>query len=102
MSRDKFIFKVHQNGHVERIKDCNNITILDIINGLGIAKNDIVYKPIKRNGIYAFYGNGQCDVLIFAVPERQLENDWHITENVAVHGIQPSQFSMLSIPQATL
>ena len=101
MSTDKFIFKVHTNGQVERVKDCDNLTFSDVINGLGIAKNEIKCKPIKDSGIYAFYNYDKSDVLIFAIPERQIDHIKRPHEHEAMHGILASQFRMVSIPQLT-
>lgn len=102
MPTDKFIFKVYRNGHVERVKDCNNITFSDVIHGLGISKKDLKYKPIKNSGIYAFYGDDKCDILIFAVPEHKPDKKRRSLEKDTVHGIQDCQFRMLSTPETTL
>lgn len=101
MSTDKFIFKVHANGQVERVKDCNNLTFSDVINGLGISKSEIKCKPIKDSGIYAFYNYDKSDVLIFAVPEHQIDQIKHPHEQEAMHGILASQFRIVSMPQTT-
>jgi hypothetical protein len=98
MSTDKFIFKIHQNGRVDRVKDCDNITFSDVINGLGISENEIEYKPIRDSGVYAFYAD-DSDVLIFGVPERK---PVQFRQNEMVHGILASQFSILSRPQGAL
>jgi hypothetical protein len=100
MLNEKFIFKIHRNGQVKRVKDCNNITVLDIINEIGISKQDIECKPIKNSEIYAFYGN-ESDVLILGVLEHQLDNQ-QMHENDVVGGILGSQFSILSSVQETL
>lgn len=102
MTTDKFIFKVYQNGHVERVKDCNNLTFLDVIQGLGISKTDIKCKSINQSGIYAFYGGDECDVLIFAILEQKPDKWQQVNENDVIHGIRANQFSMLSTPQARL
>lgn len=102
MPTDKFIFKVYRSGYVERVKDCNNITFQDVSNGLGVALHQVACKPISNSGIYAFYGDENCDVLIIAVPEHTLEHTVDTDENDTVHGILPSQFSMISTPQTTL
>ena len=101
MLGEKFIFKVHRNGQVKRVKDCNNITVSDIINDIGISKQDIECKPLKNNGIYAFYGNNS-DVLILGVLEHKLDSNWQMHESDVVGGILVSQFSILSCVQETL
>ena len=102
MSSDKFIFKVHRDGHVERVKDCDNITFSDVINGLGISKQDIKCKPVHESGIYVFYNYDKSDVLIFAIPEHKPDQLTHPRDNEVVHGILASQFCMISTPQSTL
>ncbi|MDY6991079.1 MAG: hypothetical protein SVR94_00520 [Pseudomonadota bacterium] len=97
MPTEKFIFKVYRNGHVERVKDCNNITFQDVINGLGVALCDIECKPINNSGIYAFYGDEKCEVLIFGIPENKPNAFFQADD--AVHGLLPSQFRMLSTPE---
>jgi len=94
MSSEKFIFKIHRNGHVERVKDSNNLTISDVLHGLGIPKRDIECKPLKNSGIYAFSGN-KSDILIFGILERNPANNKQVHENDTVRGILASQFSIL-------
>lgn len=95
MLTEKFIFKIHRSGHVERIRDCDNITFLDVIHELGISVKELRFKPISNSGIYAFYGH---DVLILGIPERSGPS----CENDVVHGILPSQFKVLSTQQTAL
>lgn len=101
MSSNKFIFKIHTNGQVERVKDGDNLTFSDVIHGLGIAKNEIKCKPIKDSGIYAFYNYDKSDVLIFAVPEHQIDHVKRTHEHEAIHGILASQFKMVSMLPVT-
>jgi hypothetical protein len=93
MSGEKFLFKIHRNGRVERVKDSNNLTISDVLHGLGIPKRDVECKPLKNSGIYAFFGD-KSDILIFGVLERHPANR-QVHENDAVRGILASQFSIL-------
>jgi len=95
MPTEKFIFKIHRSGYVERIKDCDNITFLDLLSDLGVAFDDIQYKPINDSGIYAFYGK---EVLILGIPEKPNRS----CENDVVHGILPSQFKVLSIQRVSV
>jgi hypothetical protein len=99
MFTDKFIFKVHRNGHVERIKERDKFTVSDVVNGLGVSSSTkIECKPLKNSDIYAFYGDDQCEVLIFGVPEQPGS---YRADNV-VHGILVNQFKVLSTLQPTL
>jgi len=101
MLGEKFIFKVHRNGQVRRVKDCNNITISDVINDIGISKQDIECKLLQNSGVYAFYGN-KSDVLILGVLKHKLDKNRQMHENDVVGGILASQFSILSCIQEKL
>jgi hypothetical protein len=98
MLADRFIFKIHRNGHVERVRDCNNVTVSDVVRGLGVPLTHIECKPINNSGIYAFYGDEKCDVLILGVPERPGISR---TDSM-VHGLLDSQFKVMSTLQGSL
>lgn len=100
MPTDKFIFKVHCDGHIERIRDCNNITFSDVTRWLGVTSTDIECKPLRDGGIWAFYGNEQSKVLIFAVPERKFRHAKRDFGDFVIHGIGANQFNILSSPQS--
>lgn len=95
MLTEKFIIKIYRSGHVERIRDRDNITFLDVIHELGISVKELKFKPISNSGIYAFYGH---DVLILGIPERSNFS----CEKDMVHGLLPSQFKVLSTQQVTV
>jgi hypothetical protein len=102
MPTDKFIFKVYCDGYIERIRDCNNITFSDVTRWLGVTSTDIECRPLKDSEIWAFYGNEQSKVLIFAVPERKFRHTKRGYKDFIVHGIGANQFNMLSTPQSTV
>ncbi len=95
---EKYIFKVHRNGQVERIKDCNQLRVSDITAGLGIDSKQMTYRPIQDSGVYAFYGNDQCDILILGVPEKTSQ----LSETDIIHGFFSNQFKILSTQQPSL
>ena len=101
MPTDKFIFKIHRDGHIERIKDCNNITFSDVTRWLGVTSTDIECRPLKDSGIWAFYGNEQSNVLIFAVPECEFHRLKQGYKDFVIHGIGANQFNIVSTPLST-